>query len=102
MANLVTRPTARAARKSPCDPSALRGELCGTMMTMRPTAYSAPHAPRLKNDSAQPVMTISTSVVANPNAAAAMKWVRAEALREHDMPPADVVLVERLIERSAA
>jgi 8-oxo-dGTP diphosphatase len=38
----------------------------------------------------------------DPNAAAAMKWVRAEALREHDMPPADVVLVERLIERSAA
>lgn len=37
----------------------------------------------------------------DPNAAQAMKWVRAEALREHAMPPADVVLVERLIERSA-
>ncbi len=38
----------------------------------------------------------------DPNAAQAMKWVRPVELREHAMPPADVVLVDRLIERSAA
>lgn len=38
----------------------------------------------------------------DPNAAQAMKWVRPLELRAHAMPPADVVLVERLIERSAA
>lgn len=37
-----------------------------------------------------------------PNSAQAAKWVEPRALRDHDMPPADVVLVERLIERSAA
>ena len=38
----------------------------------------------------------------DPNAAQAMKWVRPIELRAHPMPPADVVLVDRLIERSAA
>ncbi len=38
----------------------------------------------------------------DPNSAQAMKWVRAAELRDHAMPPADVVLVDRLIERSAA
>ena len=38
----------------------------------------------------------------DPNAAQAMKWVRPVELRDHPMPPADVVLVDRLIERSAA
>jgi 8-oxo-dGTP diphosphatase len=38
----------------------------------------------------------------DPNAAQASKWVLPAELRQHDMPPADVVLVERLIERSAA
>jgi len=38
----------------------------------------------------------------DPNAAEAAKWVRPVELRQHEMPPADVVLVERLIERSAA
>jgi 8-oxo-dGTP diphosphatase len=38
----------------------------------------------------------------DPQAAQAMKWVHARELRAHPMPPADVVLVERLIERSAA
>jgi 8-oxo-dGTP diphosphatase len=38
----------------------------------------------------------------DPNAAQAMKWVRPAELRAHAMPPADVVLIERLIERSAA
>lgn len=38
----------------------------------------------------------------DPNAAQAMKWVRPPELRAHEMPPADVVLVDRLIERSAA
>lgn len=38
----------------------------------------------------------------DPNAAQAMKWVRPVELRAHEMPPADVVLVDRLIERSAA
>lgn len=38
----------------------------------------------------------------DPNAAQAMKWVAPRELRDHEMPPADVVLVDRLIERSAA
>lgn len=38
----------------------------------------------------------------DPSAAQAAKWVHAHELRAHDMPPADVVLVNRLIERSAA
>ncbi|MBL8538125.1 MAG: (deoxy)nucleoside triphosphate pyrophosphohydrolase [Hyphomonadaceae bacterium] len=38
----------------------------------------------------------------DPNAAQAMKWVRAHELRDHAMPPADAVLVQRLIERNAA
>ncbi|MEZ5995708.1 MAG: (deoxy)nucleoside triphosphate pyrophosphohydrolase [Hyphomonadaceae bacterium] len=38
----------------------------------------------------------------DPNAAQAMQWLRARELREIPMPPADVVLVERLIEREAA
>ncbi|MCL4714563.1 MAG: (deoxy)nucleoside triphosphate pyrophosphohydrolase [Hyphomonadaceae bacterium] len=38
----------------------------------------------------------------DPNAAQAAKWVKPAELRDHDMPPADVVLVDRLIERSAA
>lgn len=38
----------------------------------------------------------------DPNAAQAAKWVRPAELRAHHMPPADIVLVERLIERSAA
>lgn len=38
----------------------------------------------------------------DPNAAQAMKWVHPLELRTHAMPPADIVLVERLIERSAA
>jgi len=37
----------------------------------------------------------------DPNAAQAMKWVNPRELRDHAMPPADVVLVDRLIERSA-
>jgi 8-oxo-dGTP diphosphatase len=37
-----------------------------------------------------------------PNAAQAAKWVEPRELRDHHMPPADVVLVDRLIERSAA
>jgi 8-oxo-dGTP diphosphatase len=37
----------------------------------------------------------------DPNAAQAAKWVRPHDLRAHDMPPADIVLVNRLIERSA-
>ncbi|MGQ0533261.1 MAG: (deoxy)nucleoside triphosphate pyrophosphohydrolase [Caulobacteraceae bacterium] len=36
------------------------------------------------------------------NAAQAAKWVAPQELRAHEMPPADVVLVNRLIERSAA
>lgn len=36
----------------------------------------------------------------DPNAAQALKWVAPAALRDHPMPPADVVLVDRLIERS--
>jgi 8-oxo-dGTP diphosphatase len=35
------------------------------------------------------------------NAAQAMAWVKTADLRKYDMPPADVVLVDRLIERSA-
>ncbi len=42
------------------------------------------------------------AVKLEPNAAQAMKWVRPIELRAHAMPPADVVLVDRLIERSAA
>jgi 8-oxo-dGTP diphosphatase len=38
----------------------------------------------------------------DPNAAQGAKWVRPQELRSVEMPPADVVLVERLIERSAA
>ncbi len=38
----------------------------------------------------------------DPNAAAALQWVRPADLRAVAMPPADVVLVDRLIERSAA
>ena len=38
----------------------------------------------------------------DPNAAQAAKWVLPAELRQHDMPPADVVLVDRLIERNAA
>ena len=38
----------------------------------------------------------------DPDAAQAMKWVAPRELRDHEMPPADVVLVDRLIERSAA
>jgi 8-oxo-dGTP diphosphatase len=38
----------------------------------------------------------------DPNAAQAMQWVRPRDLRAIEMPPADVVLVERLIERSAS
>ena len=38
----------------------------------------------------------------DPNAAQAMQWVNTNALRDYPMPPADVVLVDRLIERSAA
>lgn len=38
----------------------------------------------------------------NPDAVAALAWVRARELRDYPMPPADVVLVERLIEREAA
>jgi 8-oxo-dGTP diphosphatase len=38
----------------------------------------------------------------DPNAAQAAKWVHPTELRAHDMPPADVVLVTRLLERNAA
>ena len=38
----------------------------------------------------------------DPNAAQGARWVRAQELRTIEMPPADLVLVERLIERSAA
>jgi 8-oxo-dGTP diphosphatase len=37
-----------------------------------------------------------------PNSAQAAKWVAPRELRDHAMPAADVVLVDRLIERSAA
>jgi 8-oxo-dGTP diphosphatase len=36
------------------------------------------------------------------NAAQAMAWAHPRALRDYAMPPADVVLVDRLIERSTA
>lgn len=39
--------------------------------------------------------------VLHEGAAQAMRWVRPSELRDFPMPPADVVLVERLIERSA-
>ena len=38
----------------------------------------------------------------DPNSAQAAKWVQPQELRAHEMPPADVVLVNRLIERNAA
>jgi len=38
----------------------------------------------------------------DPNSAQAAKWVHPQELRAHEMPPADVVLVNRLIERTAA
>jgi 8-oxo-dGTP diphosphatase len=38
----------------------------------------------------------------DPNSAQDAKWVQPAELRAHDMPPADVVLVNRLIERNAA
>lgn len=37
----------------------------------------------------------------DPNAAQAAKWAQPAELRAHEMPPADVVLVNRLIERNA-
>lgn len=37
-----------------------------------------------------------------PNSAQASAWLKPQDLRSVEMPPADVVLVERLIERSAA
>ena len=38
----------------------------------------------------------------DPNAAQAVVWVAPNTLRDHAMPPADVVLVDRLLEWSAA
>lgn len=38
----------------------------------------------------------------DPNAAQALAWVRPQGLRDYPMPPADIGLVDRLIERSAA
>lgn len=38
----------------------------------------------------------------DPNAAQAMAWVQTRDLRGFEMPPADVVLVDRLMERDAA
>ena len=38
----------------------------------------------------------------DPNSAQAAKWIQPAELRAHEMPPADVVLVKRLIERNAA
>jgi len=38
----------------------------------------------------------------DPNSAQAAKWVQPQELRAHEMPPADVILVNRLIERNAA
>jgi 8-oxo-dGTP diphosphatase len=38
----------------------------------------------------------------DPNAAQAMTWVQTRDLRNFEMPPADVVLVDRLMERDAA
>lgn len=40
--------------------------------------------------------------IPHPQAAQAVKWVKPQELRDHAMPPADIVLVDRLIERSAA
>ena len=37
---------------------------------------------------------------ADPNAAQAVAWIEPGALRDYEMPPADVVLVDRLIEWS--
>ena len=37
----------------------------------------------------------------DPNAAQAMAWAKLSELRNFEMPPADVVLVDRLIERGA-
>jgi 8-oxo-dGTP diphosphatase len=37
-----------------------------------------------------------------PNSAQDAAWVKPTDLRKYEMPPADVVLVNRLIERSAA
>ncbi len=42
------------------------------------------------------------AVKLDPNAAQAFEWVKASDLRTYEMPPADVVLVDRLIERDAA
>lgn len=39
---------------------------------------------------------------AHPQAAQALLWVKPNELRSYPMPPADVVLVDRLVERSAA
>jgi len=41
-------------------------------------------------------------ITLDPNAAQAAKWVAPRELRNHDMPPADVVLVNRLIERTVS
>jgi 8-oxo-dGTP diphosphatase len=38
----------------------------------------------------------------HPEAVQALLWVKPEELRSYPMPPADVVLVDRLIERNAA
>src|SRR5689334_2283618 len=38
----------------------------------------------------------------DPSAAQAMAWVQTRDLRNFEMPPADVVLVDRLMERGAA
>jgi 8-oxo-dGTP diphosphatase len=38
----------------------------------------------------------------DPNAAQAMAWVQTRDLRNFEMPPADVALVDRLMERHAA
>ena len=38
----------------------------------------------------------------DPNAAQALAWVKTRDLRNFEMPPADVVLVDRLMERDAA
>jgi 8-oxo-dGTP diphosphatase len=38
----------------------------------------------------------------DPSAAQAMAWVQTRDLRNFEMPPADVVLVDRLMERDAA
>ena len=43
----------------------------------------------------------SCRVLATSDPAQALAWVRPHELRGYAMPPADVVLVERLIERDA-